>query len=379
MQTNKNVLLIVPYKLDKVGGIETYNKLLIKIIKNNFLNINIDILLTEISIKQIDKNEKYDDIYQYHVNNFKSKNIYINWFLSPLLVKKIINQLLNKKKYSLIINSTSIYLKQLVRLNNYFLIQHNSFNVYKFKEIKNFSNFIKKISRILLFQKFPFDKTKNVILFDNDNKELYFKLFNNNANIHCIALCSQNKKDALDSKQIILNRENIIYFGRLGFQKNIKGLMTINNSINKIDFYGSTEPSKYSKEVYKGLQEKKWYKGVLNQNNLYTTINKYKFSINYSFFEGFPFSIVESLSCGVPVIVKDSFTSANFLTSYDHRLLIPKNATNEETIKQINSLLNLNDEEYLELCKKALRFFQENLSYEIFEKKWLEIFNRFLN
>ncbi|MBO6095418.1 hypothetical protein J6P11_05485 [bacterium] len=257
MQTNKNVLLIVPYKLDKVGGIETYNKLLIKIIKNNFLNINIDILLTEISIKQIDKNEKYDDIYQYHVNNFKSKNIYINWFLSPLLVKKIINQLLNKKKYSLIINSTSIYLKQLVRLNNYFLIQHNSFNVYKFKEIKNFSNFIKKISRILLFQKFPFDKTKNVILFDNDNKELYFKLFNNNANIHCIALCSQNKKDALDSKQIILNRENIIYFGRLGFQKNIKGLMTINNSINKIDFYGSTEPSKYSKEVYKGLQEKK--------------------------------------------------------------------------------------------------------------------------
>jgi hypothetical protein len=24
-------------------------------------------------------------------------------------------------------------------------------------------------------------------------------------------------------------------------------------------------------------------------------------------------------------------------------------------------------------------FFQENLSYEIFEKKWLEIFNKFLN
>ncbi|MBQ5492438.1 MAG: glycosyltransferase [Mycoplasmataceae bacterium] len=379
MQTNKNVLLIVPYKLDKVGGIETYNKLLIKIIKNNFLNINIDILLTEITIKQINKNEKYDDIYEYHVNNFKCKNIYINWFLSPLLVKKTINQLLNKKKYSLIINSTSIYLKQLARLNNYFLIQHNSFNVYKFKEIKNFSNFIKKISRILLFQKFPFDKTKNVILFDNDNKELYFKLFNNNANIHCIALCSQNKKEALDSKQIILNRENIIYFGRLGFQKNIKGLININNDLNKIDFYGSIEPTKYCKEVYKVLQEKKWYKGVLDQNNLYTTINKYKFSINYSFFEGFSFSIVESLSCGVPVIVKDSFTSASFLTSYDHRLLIPKNATNEEAIKQINSLLNLSDEEYLKLCKKALKFFQENLSYEIFEKNWLEIFNKFLN
>jgi hypothetical protein len=50
-------------------------------------------------------------------------------------------------------------------------------------------------------------------------------------------------------------------------------------------------------------------------------------------------------------------------------LLIPKNATNEEAIKQINSLLSLSDEEYLDLCKKAFMFFQENLSYEIFEKK----------
>ncbi|MBO6073248.1 hypothetical protein J6P59_06640, partial [bacterium] len=63
------------------------------------------------------------------------------------------------------------------------------------------------------------------------------------------------------------------------------------------------------------------------------------------------------------------FTSASFLTSYDKRLLIPKNATTKEAIQQINSLLNLNDEEYYKLCEKALRFFEENLSYEIFEKR----------
>jgi hypothetical protein len=32
--------------------------------------------------------------------------------------------------------------------------------------------------------------------------------------------------------------------------------MTINNGINKIYFYGPTESTKYSKEVYKALQEK---------------------------------------------------------------------------------------------------------------------------
>ncbi|MBO6042686.1 glycosyltransferase [bacterium] len=108
---------------------------------------------------------------------------------------------------------------------------------------------------------------------------------------------------------------------------------------------------------------------MLNSNSLYETINKYKFSINYSLYEGFSFSVVESLACGVPAIIKDSFTSASFLTSYDKRLLIPKDATIKEAIHQINSLLNLKDEEYYELCKKALIFFKQNLSYEIFEKK----------
>ena len=378
MKLKKNVLLITVNKIDGHGGVATYNKKLIEIIEKNFKDINIDILLPGFWNKYINKSEKYKGIYQYYFSNFKSKNIYINQLLSPFSGRKILKKLLHKQNYNLIIDSTDTYFKRIAKWDNYFLIQHNSFEFYQSKIQKKFIGFIKRIIKIIFGARFPFDKTKNVILYDNDNKELYFKLFNNSANIHCIALCSQNKEKALDNKQIILNRENIIYFGRLGFQKNIKGLITINNSINKIDFYGSTEQSKYSKEVYKVLQEKNWYKGVLNQNNLYTTINKYKFSINYSFFEGFPFSIVESLSCGVPVIVKDSFTSANFLTSYDHRLLIPKNATNEEAIKQINSLLNLSDEEYLELCKKAFKFFQENLSYEIFEKKWLEIFNKFL-
>ena len=379
MQTNKNVLLILTNELRNVGGIEAYNKLLIKIIEKNFENINIDILLTSATHQDINDDDKYNNKYKYYKNCINTKFTYINQLFSYIFPRKKIKKLLNKQNYNLIIDSTGTYFKKIAKWDNYFLIQHFPFEVYKSKFQKNFIGFIKRIIKIIFGARFPFDKTKNIILFDNDNKELYFNLFNNNANIRCIALCSQNKKEVLDSKQILSNRENIIFFGRLAFQKNIKGLMTINNIINKIDFYGSIEPTKYSKEVYKVLQEKKWYKGVLDQNNLYTTINKYKFSINYSFFEGFAFSIVESLSCGVPVIVKDSFTSANFLTSYDHRLLIPKNATNEEAIKQINSLLNLSDEEYLELCKKAFRFFQENLSYEIFEKKWLEIFNKFLN
>ena len=382
MKSNKNILIIIKDKLSTVGGIVTYNKMLIEIIENNFQNINIDIFLPDSSTKDVNRDEVYNGVYKYYANTYNTKNIHINNLLHYIFSRKAIRNLLKVKKYDLILNSTDVFCnKNISTKNNYFLIQHNPFELYQFKINKGFFAFIKRIIKKIFGARFAFGKTKNIVLYDHKNKELYCKLFktNNKPNIYCISLCSKNQQD-INIKDIILNRKNIIYFGRFSYQKNIKQLIKINEKLTKIYFYGpGNDTDEYSKSVYNMFKKTNWYKGVLNQNNLYTTINKYKFSINYSLFEGFGFTIVESLSCGVPVIIKDSFTSASFLTSYDHRLLIPKNATNEEAIKQINSLLNLSDEEYLEICKKALKFFQENLSYEIFEKKWLDIFNKFLN
>ena len=374
MQESKNILLILEDKLNTIGGVQKYNKALINIVKNNFKNINIDVFLPLFT--EINEHEQYNEINNIYVNNFSIKNKYINQLLIPFYARHGIKEIIKQNNYNLVIDSTGIYFKYLSKLNNYFLIQHNSFEAYQFKLQKTFTSFLKRTIKILFGARFPFNKTKNIILFDEKNKEEYQKLFKNpNQNITCISLSSKYKSNI----ENIWNRKNIIFFGRFSNQKNIKELININNNINKIDFYGSTEQSKYSQDVFKILKENNWYKGVLNENNLYTTINKYKFSINYSLFEGFPFSVIESLACGVPVIIRDSFTSASFLTSYDKRLLIPKNATTKEAIQQINSLLNLNDEEYYKLCEKALRFFEENLSYEVFEKRWLEIFNKFLN
>ena len=374
---NKRILLIAWHKLNTLGGVQTYNNLLIKIIEKYFKNIDIDVFLTCRSNKK--NNDKYNNKYLYYESGLNTKNIYINELFSNICARKNIKKLLNEHDYNLIIDTTGTYFKKISKLDNYFLIQHNNFDFYRSRLQKNFIGFCKKIIKIIFGERFAFDKTKNIVLFDEKNKEQYQKLFKNaNVNINCISLCSNYKFNINNIKDII-NRKNIIFFGRFCNQKNIKELININNDLNKIDFYGSYDSTKYSKDVFKELVQKNWYKGILNPDNLYTTINKYKFSINYSLFEGFPFSVVESLACGVPAIIRDSFTSASFLTSYDKRLLIPKDATEQEAIKQINSLLNLKDEEYLELSNNAFKFFQENLSYEIFEKRWLEIFNKFLN
>ena len=378
MSEQKNILLICVNKFNEIGGIETYNKKLIQIIEKYFRNVNIDIFLPCVSSDKKNLDEKYNGLYQYYVNNIKTKNTYINFILSSIYSKYRLKKLLNKKKYDLIINSTNYYFKKIANWNNYFFVQHFNFEYYQSKFEKGFISFTKRIIKNLIGANCPINKNKNLILFDENNKELYFKLFNkNSSNISCIPLCTEQEQ-ILDIEYKTLHRKNIIFFGRLVIQKNIKNLIEINNDIDKIDFFGSISQTKYGKEVFEILKKRNWYKGILNSNSLYETINKYKFSINYSLYEGFPFSVVESLACGVPAIIKDSFTSASFLTSYDKRLLIPKDATIKEATHQINSLLNLKDEEYCELCKKALNFFKQNLSYEIFEKKWLEIFNKFL-
>lgn len=252
MKSNKNILIIIKDKLNTVGGIVTYNKMLIEIIKNNFQNINIDIFLPDSSTKDANKDEAYNGLYKYYPNTYKTKNIHINNLLHYIFSRKVIRNLLKVKKYDLILNSTDVFCdKNISTKNNYFLIQHNPFELYQFKIKKGFFAFIKRIIKKIFGARFAFDKTKNIVLFDEKNKEQYQKLFKNkNVNINCISLCSKNQQD-INIQDIILNRKNIIYFGRFSYQKNIKQLIKINENLTKIHFYGpGNDTDEYSKSVY---------------------------------------------------------------------------------------------------------------------------------
>jgi hypothetical protein len=65
------------------------------------------------------------------------------------------------KKYDLILNSTDVFCdKNISTKNNYFLIQHNPFELYQFKIKKGFFAFIKRIIKKIFGARFAFDKTK---------------------------------------------------------------------------------------------------------------------------------------------------------------------------------------------------------------------------
>ena len=97
MSEQKNILLICVNKFNEIGGIETYNKKLIQIIEKYFRNVNIDIFLPCVSSDKKNLDEKYNGLYQYYVNNIKTKNTYINFILSSIYSKYRLKKLLNKK------------------------------------------------------------------------------------------------------------------------------------------------------------------------------------------------------------------------------------------------------------------------------------------
>ncbi|MBO6094504.1 glycosyltransferase [bacterium] len=166
------------------------------------------------------------------------------------------------------------------------------------------------------------------------------------------------------------NRKRIIFFGRLAEQKNIPDLMLINDSLNLIDFYGQAL-TKEGIEYQKVLKEKGWYKGYIkNDAQLTSVLSSYKFSILYSTKkEGFSFSLVESLSQGIPIIVKDSFPSASYLCNNERGLLLPENSSIKEDIDKIIEFTKLSINKYEELQKNCIKFYLSNLSYQIFEEK----------
>ncbi|MBQ3621219.1 glycosyltransferase [bacterium] len=91
--------------------------------------------------------------------------------------------------------------------------------------------------------------------------------------------------------------------------------------------------------------------------------------ILYSKYEGFPFSLVEALSQGLPIIVKNTFLSASYLCNSKTGLLLPQDTSVEEDIELIKKFLAISDEKYHQLQINCINFYNENLNTDIFTNK----------
>lgn len=91
-----------------------------------------------------------------------------------------------------------------------------------------------------------------------------------------------------------------------------------------------------------------------------------------SFYEGFPYAVVEALSNGVPCLVANTFNNANLMID-DTRGRCVDNFNLNYWINEIKFFYNLNIKEYKKFVQNALNFAKENLIGEKFEEFWIKL------
>lgn len=204
-----------------------------------------------------------------------------------------------------------------------------------------------------------FKNAQNVVFFTEETKAP-----TKAKNVFFIPLAHKQKPILKNQKN---NRKNFGFIGRLeNQQKNIKDLIKIANVNSDVIIYGS---GSYEKKIKRKLRNVNQFKGLITNQNIDQTMQELKCLIITSNFEGFPFTIVEALSNGTPVIAFKTFESLDFFIKSKAVFSVPPGDI-EAFNQKITWLRNLSAKKYQEISDNALIFAKEHLSQELFWKKW---------
>lgn len=298
------------------------------------------------------KNKKKYKLILNKVNNLNNINViyckyYFFRFLSPYFYFWIIK---NIKKYDIInINSIFFY-------NSFFFIiiltlYNKNFYLTTRGELEDGAiKYKKSLKNIYLFL-LKFLK-KPVFIQSTSLQEKKFNIKNIKYQTnHEIFRNYFKKSQYANSKHKKLNQ--ILYLGRLHPKKGIENLLIAfdmlgdkiknNNYLLKIVGKGNPKYEKFLKNISKNNKNYVKFLGHLDLKEKYKIINSSKVLILPSYSENFGIVVLESLSCGVPVIAS-KFTPWKILKRFDAGYYIdnkPKDLT-----KVLLQLIELNDNAY---------------------------------
>lgn len=172
----------------------------------------------------------------------------------------------------------------------------------------------------------------------------------------------QLRKDApeLSKKEGELN---LIYLGRIAENKNLKKILEVFLSIEKgkinLSVYGFIEDETYWKECKKITSKlphhiKVEYKGILNEEEVRQKLTEHHYLIMLSYSENFGHAIVESLSCGTPVIIGEKTPWQN-LEKHNAGWNV-KIYDDQHINKIISSAISISEEAYINQRKDSLKY-----------------------
>lgn len=173
----------------------------------------------------------------------------------------------------------------------------------------------------------------------------------------------------------------LIYLGRIAQNKNLSLVLSALNEIKagqvKLDIYGSIEDKAYWEKcetIIKSLSSniEVNYKGMLTSGLVQETISNYHYLILLSYSENYGHAIVESFSCGTPVIISNTtpWKNLNKLnTGWDVEI-----SSTTPTLNTLKAALSLSNENYQKQTIAAYEFAEKHCFDKELMRKFKELF-----
>ncbi|MFA5173420.1 MAG: glycosyltransferase [Candidatus Paceibacterota bacterium] len=177
-------------------------------------------------------------------------------------------------------------------------------------------------------------------------------------------------------KPLNLNKysDRLIFVGRLNEQKNLFSLIEALSGTNlSLDIVGS---GKLKDKLENFAEEKNVsvnFLGIIPNNSLPETLNRYEIFILPSLYEGMPKTLLEAMSCGLACVATDVPGSREVISDNFNGLL---SEISPESLREKIKELAVNAELQKKLGKNARRFVLENFSLSTQIDKEISIYKK---
>lgn len=361
----KKILIVSENPHNTIGGIETYNRELIRIfLSHNFEVDEYSFRFNKNPIKVCELNNS--------VNQLGNNKCEWSRFKKIRLGVKFLDSIMDD--YDLIINSVANipWTKNIYDSKKIIFVQHFNKDFYMQKYIAG--KFLRPLIYFgmwLVGIKNPFKKFKNIVFFSKADAEQILPIKRKKINFCDIPLAKYSENEIKNFRKMKNDKKkkDFFYVGRIDDrQKNIKLIKSVftKNKLS-IDIYGSgNEKIMVDNHFVK-------FKGFIRPDEINGIYDNYYYNVLLSKYEGFPFSIVEAMSHGIPSISTDS--SCNIKWLIDDRGFLIKNIEKDFNLNNVKEML---DNDYNNISSKCFDFALENLTKEKFEEKWINFISKLI-
>ncbi|MGL5617450.1 MAG: glycosyltransferase [Metamycoplasmataceae bacterium] len=384
----KKILIISGNNHHFTSGADMYTKRIINILKKQNciideysfqVNMTQEDLKKTDDIKIITPNGKFNDCKKFRLK-WMLRNYYNIAFRSRKQLDKLIDD------YDLVIDAslTLVRSKKILNSDKYLYIQHQSADFFEMKRYGIFSPIAFFLIRAAGFKN-CFKFAKKIVFYDELNQKYienkykqkrntkYFWVYNTSVKKEVIEENKKRKDEIYKNNDF---KRNIIYIGRVTVeQKRFNDVdKMMRKSKNKLDVYGF---GSYEDKIKKNKNI--IFHGKLEHEKVLDINLHSKFNFLLSNYEGFSGSLVESICSMTPIIARNSFISAKFLTNNNKNGFLLDNKRNiKKYAQKFDEINDLPIEKLKELSDNCYEFAIKYLCYETFEEKWIAIYKEMI-